>query len=162
MTPLNSLEANLFNGVKKTMKQDIIKKIISVAMIFSAFIFVLSPMTQALAEVTADDYWGGTEQKQYVDTNSGLAGGEGARDPRAIIVDVIRFILGFLGIIAVVIILFAGFKWMTSGGNEEKVSEAKKMLVNGLIGLVIILCSYAIATFVINQIIGATTGTTVN
>ena len=141
------------------MKQNIFRKIIAAAMIFSAFIFVLAPVGQVMA-VSVDDYWGGSTQRQYVNTNSGLADGSAARDPRQIIVDVIKVILGFLGILAVVIILFAGFKWMTAGGNEENVAGAKKMLIAGIIGLVIILSSYALATFIINQIVGATTGAT--
>jgi len=82
-------------------------------------------------------------------------------DIRAMIVRIIKVLLGFLGIIATVIILFAGFKWMTAGGNEEKVSEAKKMLIAGLIGLFIILFSYALATFVLKYMSAAATGTQV-
>jgi hypothetical protein len=52
-----------------------------------------------------------------------------------------------------------GFKWMTAGGNEDKVGEAKKLIVAGIIGLVIILGSFAIATFVLTQLTAATTGT---
>ena len=129
-------------------------------MILSAFTFVLAPATKVMA-IDANTYWGGSIQKQYVDTNSGLAEGSTVRDPRQIIVDIIKVVLGFLGILAVVIILFAGFKWMTAGGNEENVTAAKKMLIAGIIGLVIILSAYALATFIIKQIIGATTGTQV-
>jgi hypothetical protein len=140
------------------MKQNIFKKIISMAMIFSAFVLIFSPVTNVMADIQPDDYWGGQTQRQYVDTNSGLAGGSEARDPRLVVVDIIKLILGFLGIIATVIILFAGFKWMTSGGNEENVTSAKKMLIAGLIGLVIILCSYAIASFVVSNLVTAIAG----
>jgi len=83
------------------------------------------------------------------------------RDIRMVIVDIIKTVLGFLGIIATVIILFAGFKWMTSGGNEENVTSAKKMLIAGVIGLVIILFSYALATFILKYLSAAATGTQV-
>ncbi len=72
------------------------------------------------------------------------------------IAKIINVALGLLGIIAVVIILLGGFKWMTSGGSEEKVGEAKKLLMAGVIGLIIILAAYAIATFVINALVNAT------
>ena len=78
--------------------------------------------------------------------------GEIDQDPREIIGRFIRFALGFLGLIAVSIILIGGFKWMTSGGNEEKTGEAKKLLGAGVIGLIIVLASWGLATWLINNI----------
>lgn len=80
------------------------------------------------------------------------------RDPRAIVGDIINVALGFLGVIALVIILMGGFKWMTAAGNEDKTSEAKKLLGAGVIGLIIVLAAWAISSFVINAIYNATTG----
>jgi hypothetical protein len=64
--------------------------------------------------------------------------------------------LGFLGIIAVLLILLGGFKWMTAAGNEDKVGEAKRMIGAGVIGLIIIMASFGIANFVINAVYKAT------
>ena len=83
------------------------------------------------------------------------------RDIRMTIVDIIKVVLGFLGILVTIIILFAGFKWMTAGGNEENIASAKKILTAGIIGLVIILSAYALATFIISYLSAAATGTTV-
>lgn len=69
-----------------------------------------------------------------------------------IIFSAIQYVLAFLGVVAVVVIIIGGFMWMTAGGNEEKVGKAKKVLIQGLIGLVIVLLAFAIATFVINQL----------
>lgn len=69
---------------------------------------------------------------------------------------IINVLLGFLGVIAVLLILVGGFKWMTAAGNEEKVAEAKKLLGGGVIGLVIILAAFAIAAFVVGQLSNAT------
>jgi hypothetical protein len=84
--------------------------------------------------------------------------GLGSRDVRETVGSVIRAFMGLLGIIAVMLILWGGFKWMTAGGNEEQVGEAKKIIVSGVIGLIIIMSAYAIATFVVNAIINGTTG----
>lgn len=73
------------------------------------------------------------------------------------IADILNVLLGFLGIIAVVIILLGGFKWMTAGGEEEKVGEAKKLISAGIVGLVVILSAYAIARFVLTELSSATT-----
>ena len=82
--------------------------------------------------------------------------GLGTRDVRAMVSTIINVLLGFLGIIAVVIILLGGFKWMTAGGNDEKTGEARKLIGAGVVGLIIILAAYAIASFVIDQIAAST------
>jgi len=64
----------------------------------------------------------------------------------------IRYLLSFLGVIAVLIIIYGGFTWMTAAGNEEKVKKAKSMLQNGIIGLVIIILAYAITIFIFKVI----------
>jgi hypothetical protein len=70
-------------------------------------------------------------------------------DPRFITGRFIMIALSFLGIIAVIVIIYAGFQWMTSGGNQERVASSKKMLIAGLIGLLIILLSLAITRWLI-------------
>ncbi len=112
----------------------------------------LAPLPVAHAQ-NSNLLWGNEFGSSNVQTELGL----GNRDPRAIVASVIRIILGFLGIVAVIIILLGGFKWMTAGGNEEKVGEARKLIGQGVIGLVIILAAFGIATFVINSLLVATT-----
>lgn len=80
----------------------------------------------------------------------------GGGDVRQTAARIINVALGFLGIIAVVIVLIGGFKYMVSGGNEDKTSEAKNMIVAGIIGLAIILSAWAITTFVISSLLSAT------
>lgn len=82
--------------------------------------------------------------------------GLGTKDVRETIASIINVLLGLLGIIAVGIILIGGFKWMTAMGNTENVDKAKKLIFQGIIGLVIILSSYAIANFVLTSILRAT------
>jgi hypothetical protein len=81
-----------------------------------------------------------------------------AVDIRIIIARIIRVALGFLGIIAVGLIIYAGFLWMTSGGNEEKIEQAKAILKNAVIGLIIVLSAFAIASFVLNMLLNASGG----
>ena len=65
----------------------------------------------------------------------GEAIGLGTRSLQETIASIIRVLLSLLGIVAVVIVLAGGFKWMTAGGSDEKVKEAKKMITQGIIGL---------------------------
>lgn len=80
----------------------------------------------------------------------------GAPRPLAlIVVSVIKVFLGVLGIIFLILIITAGFRWMTAGGNEENIKKASAQIRNACIGLLIILASYAITIFVGNQVIKA-------
>jgi len=84
--------------------------------------------------------------------------GYATKDLRTVVGSIIKTVLGFLGVVAIVIVLIGGFKWMTAGGSEEKVGEAKKWLISGIIGLAIVLAAYAITTFVISSLMEATIG----
>lgn len=82
--------------------------------------------------------------------------GLGTRDIRDTIVDIIRIAMSLLGIVAVVIILYGGFKWMTSGGETTKVDDAKKLIYAGIVGLIIIFSAFAISQFVLTQLLQKT------
>ena len=120
-----------------------------IIMLVVAPVFALALPVQAQGDAN-ELLWG--NQENNVAGNLGL----GAKDPRAIVAGIINIALGFLGIVAVVIIILGGFKWMTAGGNEDKVAESKKLITAGIIGMVIVLAAWGIATFVINQLYNAT------
>ncbi|MDL1953413.1 hypothetical protein FBR07_04530 [Candidatus Uhrbacteria bacterium UHB] len=69
---------------------------------------------------------------------------------------IINVILGFLGIILLVLVLYAGFLWMTAGGNEDQVKKAKQYITNSVIGLIVIVAAFAISNFVLNSLINVT------
>lgn len=81
--------------------------------------------------------------------NWGTTIGLGTADLQKTVIAIIQWILGLLGLIAVIMILIGGFKWMTAGGNEEKIESAKKLLTAAIIGLVIVLLAWAIVIFAI-------------
>ncbi len=85
--------------------------------------------------------------------------GLGQTDLRAGIGGIIKVALSFLGVIAIVIVLIGGFKYMTAGGKDDKTKDAKNWIISGIIGIAIILSAYAITTFVIEKLVGATGGT---
>lgn len=73
-------------------------------------------------------------------------------NPKEAAINIINLVLTFLGLIALIIILIGGFKWMTAGGNEDKVGEAKKLMISGVVGLVIVLAAWGIASWIIDVI----------
>jgi hypothetical protein len=119
------------------------KKYLKILIVF--FVFAAALGAAHLASATA------------IDLGISYASGTGLAntDPRAMIARIIQIFLGLLGIITIVLIVVAGFLWMTAGGNEEQVDNAKKILINAVIGLLIILASFAIATFVLNSLLAA-------
>jgi len=69
-----------------------------------------------------------------------------------IVATAIQAFLGLLGIIFLVLIIYAGFNWMTAQGEEEKVTKAKETLQRAVIGLIIIIAAYSITYFVFNAL----------
>jgi len=133
--------------------QKILSTIVLGVMLVAGLGLLLAPAAPAAAQntslITADS----------LGINYVKGSGLGSTDVRTTVASIIRVAMGLLGIVAVVIILIGGFTWMTAGGNEEKVGEAKKWIFAGVIGLAIILSAYALANFVIGQLVSATTGT---
>jgi len=82
------------------------------------------------------------------------AGLAAVTQPVDVVAKVIQGALGLVAIIFFIMIVIAGFRWMTAGGNEETVTNAKKNISNAVIGLVVILFSYAVTYFVFNILIG--------
>jgi uncharacterized membrane protein len=68
---------------------------------------------------------------------------------------IIRAVLSILGVVLVLIIIYAGFLWMTSGGSDDGVKKAKSWMLNAVVGLIIILSAYAITSFVISRLVEA-------
>jgi len=82
--------------------------------------------------------------------------------PQTMAIKIVRWVISFLGIVATCVILLGGFKWMTAGGNEDKVGEAKKLLAAGIIGLVIVLAAYAIVSWLVGTTTGLLGGENIN
>lgn len=103
-----------------------------------ALVALVAMPTAALAQVNIND-------------NLGTTFGLGTADLEDTVVNVVQWVLGFLGLIAVIMILIGGFQWITAGGNEEKVASAKKVISAAVIGLIIVLLAWAIVIFVVSQ-----------
>ncbi|MDO8667997.1 MAG: hypothetical protein Q7K35_02760 [bacterium] len=133
-----------------------IKKIMrKTAVLAFSLLILTSVFAFSLPALAATEFFGNNDINGTGFANRAGLPGSGM-DLRATIERVIKLVMGFLGIIAVVVILIGGFKWMTAGGNEDKVGEAKKLLISGLIGLIIVVLAYAIAVFVITQLLEVT------
>jgi len=116
------------------------------AILMTIFALTAMPALATTDVITVDD----------VGLSYGGDTGLGTKDIRAGLMSIVRALLSFLGVLSILIILYGGFTWMTAGGNEEKISQAKKIISAGIIGLIIIFTAFAIAQFVVTQLMSAT------
>lgn len=73
-----------------------------------------------------------------------------------VIANIIMFVLTLVGVLFVTSIAYAGFSWMTSEGNRDKVDKAKKRLVYSTLGVLLIFASYSLVAFAENTLYKAT------
>ena len=64
----------------------------------------------------------------------------------------IRGVLGIVGIIFIILVIYGGVTWMTSGGNDQRITTAKKILTTATIGLVIIATAYSVTYFIVQSL----------
>ncbi|MFA6522000.1 MAG: hypothetical protein WCT24_00150 [Patescibacteria group bacterium] len=65
---------------------------------------------------------------------------------------IISPLLALLGVIFLVLVIYAGFMWMTAGGETAAVKKAKDILTNAVIGLVLVIIAYAATQFIITAL----------
>lgn len=140
-----------------TLKNKILFALFSLTLLGS----LAMPTRQAQAQEELN-LWGDLFSPTDVALTAAQQTGLGTRDPRVIVGGIIRTLLGFLGLLAVIFILIGGFKWMTSQGNQSKVDEAQKLMVAGVVGLLIVLAAFAISLFVTRVGVGVTGATSTN
>ncbi|PKM91624.1 hypothetical protein CVU82_00205 [Candidatus Falkowbacteria bacterium HGW-Falkowbacteria-1] len=119
---------------------------------FLAFLFSFFVFNFSLDCVRAASLW---DQQDMLGGSVATTFGESKASPTDIryrIVKIINSTLGILGLVVVVLIIFAGFKWMTAAGNEESISSAKAILKNAIIGLIIITFAWSVTLFIIKRL----------
>ncbi len=114
------------------------------------FVFVSPTHAQNYAPIQ-----GAWDQLGHAAGARGAGYGE-AVDPRLIVANIVKLALGLVATIIFVLMIFAGYKWMTAGGNEDQIADAKRMIFNSTIGLIIILAAYGITILITNLALGRT------
>lgn len=84
---------------------------------------------------------------------SGCSTPQGSPTVNGVINTVINIISAFVGVVAVIMIIFAGFKYVTSGGDASKISSAKNTLIYAIVGIIVAGISQIIVRFVVTKII---------
>jgi hypothetical protein len=100
---------------------------------------------------------GQTPARGRLENISGAAGYSNTGTPtQQIIVSIILYAMGLVGLIFLILMLLAGFQWMTAGGNEDKITKAKDRFKNAVIGFAIVMLAYSI-TVLLTKMLGQST-----
>lgn len=102
-------------------------------MILTTTATVVPVVVRATSPFTVQDYGGSV--------------GLGTADLRAVMVNLISWVLSIVSLVAVSMIIIGGFQWLTSAGNEEKVEKAKKTISSAVVGIVVVILAWAIVIF---------------
>ena len=76
--------------------------------------------------------------------------------PDGVFTQVTNTVLYIVGIISVIMLIYGGLRYVISGGDSKKVTDAKNTILYAIIGLIISILAFAIVNFVINAITGET------
>lgn len=120
-----------------------------ITLVLSFSFITLTPSPAFAQPIPNDDLLG----LQY-----GHETGLGAGDIRITVARIINVALGLIGMIFLVLIIYAGFKWMTAGGNTDAIDKAKQTISAAVIGLLLVLTAMTITNFVLRSLYKATTG----
>ncbi|MBI3115543.1 MAG: hypothetical protein HYZ09_03590 [Candidatus Kerfeldbacteria bacterium] len=107
---------------------------------FTALGFVLAAALVAALPVLA--------QTSFTIEDIGGQVGLGTADLKDTVINIIRWVLGILALVAVSFIIIGGFMWMTAAGNDERIDKAKKTISAAVIGIVIVILAWALVIFV--------------
>lgn len=157
-------------GFAETVSKPISQKIKKTLIAALFLLFLILPATVNAASL-CDDIAGktkgffscGQETTTFTEFQGGLTAPEAGgyskgltqtTNVRDYIKNIVNFALGFLGILAVVIIIYGGFLYVTAAGNDEKAGKGKKAVTYAITGLLIIMGSFAI----VNTVLQAPTG----
>ncbi len=97
-----------------------------------------------------DKFLSNGQTKEYADCQAEQNGAN--TDLKGTLKNVLQIVIGLVGILAVVMIIFGGVQYTTSAGDAQKVTKAKNTILYAIIGLVISLLSFAIVTWVLGNI----------
>lgn len=107
---------------------------------------MLLPLSSTLAQ-------GSTNERERQLEAAGGARGAGltATDPRMVITNIVMLLLSIVGVILFCFMFYAGFLWFTAAGDDEKVGHAKNIIKTTVGGLLLILVSLSITTYILSK-----------
>ena len=140
------------------MIQKVRTMLLSVGMVllmFAPALLLVTSVSAQGADIQGSLCGGATELKFNPATGT-CEGGPSEGDFNDLLAKIINIISVIVGVVAVIMIIFGGFRYITSGGSPEKVTGAKNTILYGIIGLIIVALAQVIVRFVLKQVTDAT------
>lgn len=73
-------------------------------------------------------------------------------NPQEVIGQVVKLLMAFMGAIMFMLVVYAGFIWMTAQGNGDKIEQAKNIILWSGLGVAAMLSSYIVVQFIFTQL----------
>ncbi len=125
-------------------------KLIFPIFIFSLFLF---NGNMALSENPADSGYGLNTTAGHIDPFEDQVDEQEDNFLQTRTGQIVGFILSFVGVLFLILMIYAGLTWMTAGGNQEQVKKARSLMINATLGLIVVLGAYVITSFIGEQLI---------
>lgn len=138
-----------------------LKSLILFSFLSLSFLFVPA-FSPALATTTSENSYDGLKKVLDEADKKGSAGTvlRSISDPEDKITSIIGTVLSFVGVAFLILMIYGGILWMTSQGSTDQIKKAKGILINGVIGLVIVIFAYAVTAYIGNTLTSSGTSVT--
>jgi len=123
--------------ISNVLKKVSVFQVAQVLSIVLVFVFALAPVALA----------------QFQTPSAGNTGLPNDTSISGFIMKIINIALAVAGLIAVLFLIIGGFRYITSAGNEETAEQAKKIITNAIIGIVVIILSFVIVRVISNALL---------
>lgn len=132
-----------FKKITSNRKCKTLKQIIFVVLLgFFSFSFIQP----------ADASFIDSAKKKFKQTGQTANVGEDEKDLGTMVGKGIKIVLQLVGVILLIFLVYAGFLWMTSRGEEDKIEKARGIIINTIIGAFIVITAYAITALITGTI----------
>ena len=133
------------------MKKNV-QRYIAVFLLMLTASFVLAAPASAQLKRTFEE---GEIQKQLKPSEESFFVGQEGEDEKTIFILIgtgVEVVFSFVGVLLLVLIIYASFLWLTAGGNTDQVKKAKNYIRNAVIGLIIVLTAVILSQFIFGQL----------
>ncbi len=133
----------------------------NIASMFGAIVIsvaVFASVVQAYPPTDQLGYFAASGAAQIQSGAGSVSSGLGNTDLTVTILQIVKVLMFVVGIVAVVVIIYAGLQYILATGDQAKITKAKDTIIYAVVGLVVAILAYAIVNFVVGGVTGTASG----